>query len=1256
MKYSTSFLLFSIFLFAQLFFAKSIFAQGGSSNILINEFMASNSNTIADEDGDFSDWIELYNPTQQAVDLEGWGLSDNVTKPFKWIFPEVTIKPGEYLLVWASGKNRVPPQTGLRQGVLQQVYLDISGTKVEDLINSPSYPGSPSYSAIFTQLFEAPTNVNDNYGQRMHGLLKAPATGNYTFWISSDDNSQLFLSTDDQPSNVQLIAEVPEWTNSREWTKFPQQESASIHLTAGQYYYISALMKEEGGGDNLAVGWKMPNGTIERPMSASHIFVSPGELHTNFSISADGEPLLLSDRFGSPVHSIPEVNLTSDISYGLIEDQSGFWFFDQPTPGEKNETPGYSQVLESSVEFSHDEGFYTQNFDLTLSTTDPDVAIYYTLDGSEPSPSNLAGTSYVYKNNYSSSSFLSRNSKTYLYNGSIPIVDRSSQPYALGTINTTNSSSTWLPVNNYFKGTVVRVKAIKSGALSPYSVTQTYFVSPQGSGKYDLPVVSIATDESGLFDYYQGIYVAGKVASDWVASHPGENWDGGRPANYNQRGLAWEKPAHFEYFEEGGTLSYQHNIGLRVHGGWSRANYRKSLRMYARNSYGTGDRFDYPFFGDLRAKGNPEFQVKDFRRLILRNSGNDYDHTLYRDALMSDLVKQLPFATMASQPIIHFINGEYWGIMNLRERYDKYFLESHFGVSPEDVAILDAWGNVDEGYPEDRTHFFDIVNHAESNSPALKNNYNWIKERVDVESLAQYYAAQIYFYNTDWPQNNMTFWRNRAGVFDVNVPLGLDGRWSWMLYDTDFGMSLWSQKYQLNGLSRVMSSGANDPSSRLFRRLLQNTEFKNLFVNVVSDQLNSCFKNDYISKKVDEFNAKISSSRAEHYNRWRSGTDQGGVIKTFGSQRPGYVRAHTRSEFGLSDNVQLIISKQGGGSVKVNSLLIDSNLPGLLNSSTPYPWEGTYFKQIPIKLKAIDNVGYRFSHWIGVGNHLKEEREIEITLTQNSSITAVFTQVETHLIHYWHFNNLPTGELAQVKSDQSLVDIMGTIYYPGTGEGYLDRVNEGTEINRRNNVESGTALRVRNPSNTRYLELDIPTTGFESIKVSYAVTRTSKGSESQSLFYRTSENGAWILFRENFAITEAYQQIDLDFSHLLEVNNNNHFSIRIAFTGDASSGESGNNRFDNIVVQGYSVSTGVFEPEMGVLVNVYPNPANDVVNIVSTYLLETIELSDMNGRKLKFEYADDFTHTLNVSDLPAGLYLLSVKSESKTEYIKLLIR
>ena len=1223
-------------------------------DVIISEFMSSNSNTISDEDGDFSDWIEIKNTSDAPVNLEGWGLSDNDAEPFKWVFPVVTLQPQQHFMVWASGKDRKPDQTGLSGGIRQEVFLDLSGTSISHLTNSPNYPGNPSYIHRITDLFEAPIDVNDNYGQRMHGLLLAPQTGNYTFWISSDDNGHLYLSTDDQPANAVLIANVPEWTNSREWGKYASQQSAPIHLTAGQYYYISALMKEEGGGDNLAIGWQLPDGVMQRPMPASHIFTAPGELHTNFSISSDGEPLLLTNPQGETIHLIEPVELSSDLSYGLITGQEGFFYFNTPTPGQPNTTSGYNEILTGNITFSHTGGFYSDAIELTMTSDQTGAAIYYTLDGSEPDHTNTSGTPYQYKNNYPGGGLLNRSTQTHIYEGPITINDRSAMPYHLAGINTRFSNTARQPQQNIYKGTVIRAKLVKENALTPQIETHTYFISPEGSNRYDLPVVSISTNEPHFFDYHSGIYVPGVVADEWVTNNSVNDWNDGRPANYNQRGDVWEKPAHFEYFPKNGDPVYKHDVGIRIHGGWSRAFYRKSLRLYARNSYGTGNTFTYPFFGDLKARGDANRQVNDFRRLILRNSGNDYDISLYRDALMHELAKDLPVATMAYNPVIHFINGEYWGIINMRERYDQHYIESHYGVNADDVAILEAWGNVDQGIPEDRSQFYTIVNYAQNNDPANNTHYQWIKERVDIESLANYYAAQIYFYNTDWPQNNMTFWRNREGVYSPGAPEGHDGRWRWMLYDTDFGMNLWGSNQWNNGLARVVND-ATDPSSRIFKRLLRNTEFKNRFINIVTDQLNSCFSPAFIQQKVNAYNARLASSRTEHYNRWLSGTDTGNSIKTFASQRPAYVLTQTGTQFGLSGTSLLTVNRTGnGGKVRVNTLSLDSDMASLPNPETPFPWSGTYFKNIPITLTATDEPGYRFSHWLINGTR-QYVKETTVTLSANTEVTAVFNATEYHLIHYWHFNNLPEGLLAPLQADYTQLETQVSIAYPGTGDGYMDRVNDGSDINAKNNFEAVRGLRVRNPSDTRHLELLIPTTGFEDIRLSYAVSRTGSGAELQNIWYRTSHTGNWILFKEDLHITEVYQLIDLDFSGIAEVENNDEFSVKIEFTGAAASGTSGNNRFDNVAVEGYRFGTNINEPKKAALLNIFPVPASNHLNIASSQPMTQVALYNGHGQAVQREVAQGLSHQLNLSSLPPGIYILEVTTHHDLQRRKITI-
>jgi hypothetical protein len=176
-------------------------------------------------------------------------------------------------VVLASGSVGLPPAAAQSSnGVLREVYLNIGGNAISDLTSHPSFPDSPSLETI-QPIFEAPTEFAESYGQRMRALLVAPQTGRYNFWIASDDNGALFLSTTESPAQKTQIATVNTWTSSRQWTKEPNQLATNIMLTAGQRYYIEALQKEGGGGDNLAVRWQLPGGTIEEPIPNNRLIV-----------------------------------------------------------------------------------------------------------------------------------------------------------------------------------------------------------------------------------------------------------------------------------------------------------------------------------------------------------------------------------------------------------------------------------------------------------------------------------------------------------------------------------------------------------------------------------------------------------------------------------------------------------------------------------------------------------------------------------------------------------------------------------------------------------------------------------------------------------------------------------------------------------------------------------------------------------------------------------------------------------------------
>jgi hypothetical protein len=1160
-----------------------------SQSLTINELMASNATTIADEDGDFEDWIEIYNFGSDPINLEGYGLSDNYNNPFKWVFPDYTIMPGHYLLVWASGKDRKLNQGSLANGILRKVYEGIPGAAVADLTNHPSYPDDPSHVHILHDLFEAPTNVGDHYGQLMHGWIKAPVTGNYFFWIASDDNSHLYLSASANPADAVLIAQVPGWTGPREWNKYSHQQSAAVFLQEGEYYYVKALMKEHEGGDNLAVGWQIPDVGLQRPIPVQHLFTDVMELHTNFSISAAGEEVLLTHPSGALIDEIQSIAIPTDISYGHSPDGSGtLVFFNEPTPGQSNTTQGYSTILEPPV-FSHTEGFFTQDFELSITHPDPDITIIYTLDGSIPDETNLSGKTYQYKNSYSQSPwnppgpFLTNTFQSHQYSSPLAIVNRSSQADKLTQISSTwNFNPGYFPGSPVSKGTVVRAIAVKEDALPGPVITNTYFVFPEGRDKYSLPVVSINLNEDAFFDYQQGIYVAGVDFDNWRAANPAGWPDGGTPANYWRRGDDTESPAHIELFPPGSDQTALNvDFGVRIHGGWSRSFRQKSLRLYARNRYG-GDYFNYAFFPD-----NPH---DSFRRLMLRNSGNDADVTLFRDAAIQKICEGLDFDVQDYQPAILFINAEYWGINNFRERYDKHYLARVYGVDPENLDILDGNATVKEG---DAAHYNAMRNYMNSNNMSLPEHYEYIKTQMDVSNFIDYNIAQIFVSNTDWPGNNIDYWRLRTSGYIPEAPTGHDGRWRWLMYDTDFGLGLYGGSVSHNTL--VFATAPNGPSwpnppwsTFLLRTLLTNPEFEHAFIVRFADLLNTTFLSGRMVEIINNMKQALTPEMPAHMQRWKAPSTMStwnnnvNVMISFANQRTVFQRQHIRQYFEISADVdvELDVSHAEQGYIRINTINITSETHGIPEQL--YPWTGIYYTGIPIEVEAIALPGYAFSHWEGSSNN--DEALITIIPEGNINLTAHFvdsTTPDPEIIHYWHFNDLPSGTLTQVESDYTFAGVSaGQIAYPGTGDGYIDRRTHRAEdpVSNLNLLmgqlpDQGAVLRARNPSDTRELIIEAATTGFENIQVAFATTRTNNGATTQQFYYSPDGGQTWEAHGSIYfpPLLPVWELKTFDLSGIAEANNNPALQYRILFGGDNAGGSSGNNRFDNFSLCGHTM-------------------------------------------------------------------------------------
>jgi len=1289
----------------------SVVVAAFSQTVVINELMSSNGNAVSDEDGDFSDWVELYNPGLSAVNLAGWGLSDDPANPFRWVFPDTTIEPGDYLLVWASGKDRKPDGSQRVSGLIREVYLGITGGSVESLTSYPDFPDGWTSRELVTGAFEAPSNVAENYGQRMHGYIVPPVTGNYRFWLAGDNGSRLYLSPDENPANMTAIAEIPgvSWSDPRQWDRYSEQQSALITLEAGRYYYICALMKEDVGGDHLCVRWQLPDGTIEEPIPGGRLYSDPLQLHTNFAISSDGESVVLTMPDGTTADQTAETALIGDVSYGRVTDGGAAWaFFDQSTPKVTNNDSVAWQGITPPVEFSQPSGFYPDAFDMTLSSADSQAQIYYTLDGSDPNPDNLTPVPYTYRNSYPSGDLLTRTYQSFVYDSSISI-DRRQVPFGSGIagINTIKSAGaaadwtvegdqivqnsmatnvrlmfgdpawtdceltcqalknsgsegflffvradgnrfylinfggwgntlhgiekgydngtwsvfvdqvsgsvstnqwynirircegprircwlnstqvfdmtdssgspwlsggvgigTWSTCSRYrnievksldgttlFSGiptrtlnpVVVRARACKPGYIPSISTTSTYFVGPEIQQRHSIPVLSLAVEEPDFFSYDDGIYVAG--------SHTASG------GNYMLTGPAWERPVHVDFFEPDGTLGFAQNMGARIHGGATRNHAQKALRLYARGDYGDTE-VEYPVF--------PDIPTERFKRLLLRNSGNDWNNTMFRDAVMQKLVAHLPLDTQAYRPAVLYINGEYWGLNNVRERFDKHYLERKYGVDPDKLDILEYLPNTRHMVKQGSSaHFDQTLSYIEANGLTDAAHYAYIQTRIDTDNFRDYQIAQIYFNNTDWPGNNIDWWRSQTDNYDPTAPYGHDGRWRWMLYDTDFGFGL-SGGYDNDTLAFATSTSASNwPNPHwttfLFRKLLENATFRRDFINRYCDLLNTAFVPDRVVGVIDAMQDTIADEIGRHAVRWGGPTNWPNnvqVMRTFAQQRPAYARTHLRSYFSLGADrlLTLNVSDAAHGYVRVNATDINADTPGV-DSQNPFPWTGTYFQSVPVTVAAVAADGYRFTHWQAAGGTVLTDRTLLLPMTSNVNLTAHFEESPVALVHYWSFNDASTPLSPTFTASGGLLTVQ-----PGDQtEIETDDGQDFAGLNNRLAEQTATHLRVNYPIGSA-LVWSVPTTGYESIQLQYETRRSGSGAGLQTVSYST-DGSAFTAFETISVQDDDPVLYTFDFSQIAAADNNPLFKVKIEFAQGLGS-TAGNNRIDNLTVDG----------------------------------------------------------------------------------------
>ena len=496
----------------------------------------------------------------------------------------------------------------------------------------------------------------------------------------------------------------------------------------------------------------------------------------------------------------------------------------------ENRSSGKEMIIDDVPEliFSRESGFYDDEFDLII--TAPRGKVYYTTDGSVPTSDSIPYTEAIHiidatvdENVYSARTDTSTGFRSDL-------------------ISEYSSEDPGYMVPDYCVDKCTVIRAVVCYDDGSYSQVKTcsYFVGFNDKPGYEgMNYISVVTDPVNLFDYNEGIYVTGRAFDEYVTDIENMPWNDTWylwTANYSRENTT-EKPASVQFFDQKGNLLLSQLCGLKLKGNGSRGYVCKSLNLVAREEYDGNDHFIYDFWGD-------GFYPK---RLSVFSGGDDYI-TKSRDYLIHSLCKDMEFATMKFTPYVMFLDGEYWGVYWLNDKYDAEYFNNRYGVDKDSVIAVKyspryAELELEEGEETDAELYYEMMDFCNNADMSIDENYRICFDKyLDYDSTIDYYAVMLYISRYwDWPQANFGLWRTKT-VGNDNYS---DGKWRWMMFDvnnealsadlTDYDSIAWAMYYPF------------------FANLMSNEKFRTDLLDCILELQYTTFSKASIEKGIQDY-------------------------------------------------------------------------------------------------------------------------------------------------------------------------------------------------------------------------------------------------------------------------------------------------------------------------------------------------------------------------------------------------------------------
>ena len=784
-----------------------------AADLMINEFLARNDGGLRDGNGRTSDWVELFNTSSQAMNLEGYRLTDDAQTLNKWVFPHVEIAPGEYLVVFASGAeadNSVDPD-----GNLHTNFSLSRGGEYLALV-SPDNSVISEYGPQGTQFPEQVTNVS--FGMAQSLSLIAPDTESY-YWVPTDQKfDATWTSVDfDAAGNgfEKGTASFGIETRTNDRTNFAGVFQTELPQgSQGVYSRMEFEIGDPTAISNLALTLQYDNGFVaylngtqvvaDRAPENAGWFSTATDSSRRDSVALNPETFDLSShvgalRAGKNVLAIHGLNHFSDDSDFLLvaeltagasdlEAATGtpakVGYITTPTPGAPNGSN--SEVYTGFVEdtsFSVDRGFYDEPFQVEITTATEGADIYYTTDGTIPEPEN--GTKYT---------------GPVTINGTTNLRARA---FKEDHLPTNTDTQTYLFPDQIFTQTGDGIESVRWGhagpdwEMDPDVLNHPDPISrPQVDDLLSIPTLSLTVNWDEFFGTPQGIYINGESV---------------------------EIGTSVELIQPDGSDGFQHDGSVQVVGGSSTGRWKSdklSMRLKFNREFGAGD-LEFPVFGDDAAQSFDTLVVDAHLNNVWHYGGGCCEQNLraqyLRDQYTTELQRELGGTATHDYHVFVYLNGVFWGMHRLHERPDDNFAAAYLGGDNDDYEVIKHRQNtVVHGTGE---HYRELHRLA-AEDLSVQENYDAVAEKLDIDDFMAYMLTNFYVGNTDWAHQN---WYASFNKVDPN------GKWRF---------HSWDAEHVLKSLTdnATTKNDAGGPT-RIHQQLAKNSEYRLRFADLVHRQL-----------------------------------------------------------------------------------------------------------------------------------------------------------------------------------------------------------------------------------------------------------------------------------------------------------------------------------------------------------------------------------------------------------------------------------